>query len=195
MKMITPFFLWKHIKKRIDYHKYKKIEPHNNHKNTQDYSRLPKIQIPYSHNFYKKYKGILKEFNIIQIPKIDKNCQNIVTLGKDKTNKFEKTGVIYKFQCKNCPSTYIGETKRALKIRLDEHKNLNRNTVVSRHMKDNKHEFDFEKTKILDTEKLYNKRLTSEMIYIYNNKNSINKKTDIKFLSSIYKPIIKTFKS
>ena len=62
-------------------------------------------------------------------------------------------------------------------------------------MKDNKHEFDFEKTKILDTEKLYNKRLTSEMIYIYNNKNSINKKTDIKFLSSIYKPIIKTFKS
>ena len=62
-------------------------------------------------------------------------------------------------------------------------------------MKDKKHNFDFKNTEILHTEKNYKKRQTAEMIYIYNNKNTINKKEDIKYLNSIYKPIINKFKN
>ena len=47
---------------------------------------------------------------------------NYLKLGKDKSDKWDQTGVVYKFTCKNCPATYIGETKRSLKTRINEHK-------------------------------------------------------------------------
>ena len=71
--------------------------------------------------FYNKCKGLLKQFNVIPIPKINKNNQHIITLGKDKCKPLEKTGVLYKLNCKNCNAVYLGETKRALKKRINEH--------------------------------------------------------------------------
>ena len=45
------------------------------------------------------------------------------TLMKVKTRvaKEKKRGVVYEVPCKECSKTYIGETKRMLKVRLGEH--------------------------------------------------------------------------
>ena len=40
---------------------------------------------------------------------------------KDKICKELKSGVVYKFSCGRCNSTYIGKTKRHLKVRASEH--------------------------------------------------------------------------
>ena len=40
---------------------------------------------------------------------------------KDATPTTQATGVVYEISCKDCPASYVGETGRALKVRLDEH--------------------------------------------------------------------------
>jgi len=40
------------------------------------------------------------------------------TRSKDE----EKTEMIYRIPCKNCPSSYIGETDRKLGLRMKEHR-------------------------------------------------------------------------
>ena len=49
--------------------------------------------------------------------------KSVIKLGKDSTNKWEQTNIVYKFNCKNCPVTYIGKSKRTLRVRINEHKN------------------------------------------------------------------------
>ena len=188
-------FMTKFINKRLYKFKNQLIDnTHQSNCNKDVYIRMPKLQIPYNQNFFSKCKGILRSFNIIPIPKINKNNQNIVTLGKDKSIKWDKTGVVYKFNCKNCPVTYVGETKRSLNIRINEHKTCKKDTVVTAHMRNLGHVFDFEKTKILDNESIYKKRIISEMVHIASSHHSINKKEDTQCLSAIYKPIIRKLK-
>ena len=40
---------------------------------------------------------------------------------KDKINKFDQRGVVYKISCLDCTGVYIGETGRSFKIRRKEH--------------------------------------------------------------------------
>ena len=113
--------------------------------------------------------------------------KSIIKLGKDSTNKWEQTNILYKFNCKNCPATYIDESKRALRVRINEHKNKkNSESVVCEHQLEFNHEFDWDNTKIVDYVSDYRKILTSEMIHIKFNKFSINKKEDIFTLNRIY---------
>ena len=48
---------------------------------------------------------------------------------KDKIQKEDKCGVVYRVPCKNCDKVYIGETGRKLGTRIGEHqKDVNDNT-------------------------------------------------------------------
>ena len=120
---------------------------------------------------------------------------NIIRLGKDAFDKMEKTAVIYKFCCNNCSSCYVGESKRSLETRLDEHKDyVNKRTVVSNHINEMSHMFDWDNITILDSESNWHKRRISEMLYIHSFNNTLNRKEDTLALSYIYKPITMTLK-
>jgi len=54
---------------------------------------------------------------------VNNKLDKIIRLGKDISNDMEKTGVVYKINAKSCHTTYIGETKRSLQFRVNEHKN------------------------------------------------------------------------
>ena len=41
---------------------------------------------------------------------------------KDKVKDKEKTELIYRVPCKNCSSSYVGETGRKFGLRIKEHK-------------------------------------------------------------------------
>ena len=122
---------------------------------------------------------------------------NIITLGKDSLNKFEKGGVVFKLTCKNCNSTYVGQTGRLPNTRVKEHKNnFHRNgyyhNVLSKHKKENlDHDFDWENVKILHYDSNKCKREFMEMLYIKKEKeNSINLKTDLATFNSCYDSMI-----
>ena len=167
--------------------KYSSPNSPNKKNRSNLYRHQPKVCLPYNVTNFTKLSNIFKKYNISTIPVVNKTLKSIIKLGKDSTNKWEQTNIVYKFNCKNCTATYIGESKRALRVRINEHKNKkNSESVVCEHQLEFNHEFDWENTKIVDYVSDYRKRLTSEMIHIKFNKFSINKKEDIFTLNRIY---------
>uniref|UniRef100_A0ABD2XLW9 GIY-YIG domain-containing protein n=1 Tax=Trichogramma kaykai TaxID=54128 RepID=A0ABD2XLW9_9HYME len=108
-------------------------------------------------------------------------------------DKRDKTGVVYSLKCKDCPASYVGETKRRFAVRINEHKNAKEeNSVVAAHTtKCIGHTFDWDATKILDNESNGKRRLISEMLYICDASYAINKKEDTQRLNSTYSNILK----
>ena len=53
---------------------------------------------------------------------------------KPKTDKFQKSGLVYGYECP-CGAKYVGETKRKLEVRIQDHNQKSRNTAVYSHIK------------------------------------------------------------
>ena len=68
--------------------------------------------------------------------------------------------------------------------------NCNRQSVVSKHRSEFGHDFLWNDVEILDTERIYQRRLISEMINIKMQKNAINLMTDTELLDQIYTSLI-----
>jgi len=56
------------------------------------------------------------------------------------------------------------------------------------------HEFDWDSPKILDKDKLYYRRLISEMIYIKSHNNAINLQSDTEVFQHVYVEILNRIK-
>ena len=79
--------------------------------------------------------------------------QNIIIFGKQVSELLDRTNVVYKIDCKQCMSVYIGETERALKVRVDEHeKNSNSQSVIKCHKNNYNRDFAWDDAKILNYE-------------------------------------------
>lgn len=167
----------------------------NNNNRKHLFSLLPEISLPYN-SHYTKLSNCLKEYNISTVSLINKNLNTVVKLGKDISQKEDRTNVVYEFNCKQCPATYIGETKRAMRVRIGEHqKNKNPDSVVFQHCEKFSHEFNWSNVKILDSEPNLKKRIISEMIQINSNFFTINKKEDIIYLNKIFFPLLRKLDS
>ena len=109
-------------------------------------------------------------------------------LGKDLYEIREQNNVVYKISC-NCGKCYVDQTKRPLRIRIDEHfKNFNLNekfhNVISKHRKkyeddQENHFFLWNDVKILHKETNRFKRAFSEMVYIKKKVRIVLKKSQI----------------
>ncbi|KAG5321378.1 IPYR pyrophosphatase, partial [Pseudoatta argentina] len=96
---------------------------------------------------------------------------SFIKRGKDKLNFLSNQNVVYKISCDDCEASYVGQTKRRLSTRLQEHisdikKNTGSPTVITDHRINFDHNFKWNDVRILDCESSYNKRLVSEMIHI-----------------------------
>jgi len=123
------------------------------------------------------------------------SLKSTIKVHKDKLDRHSKSNVIYKINCSSCDASYVGQTGRQLRTRINEHqrdfyKNYERQSVVSRHRTDSGHDFSWNDTEILDTEQAYQKRLISEMLHIKRQKNGINSMRDTELLDSAYTTLI-----
>lgn len=85
---------------------------------------------------------------------------------KDKNDVPSNSNVIYKINCKDCDASYVGQTKRKLHTRLNKHLNnikldSSKHSVISQHITNECHNFDWKNVIIMDNERIYNKRLIS----------------------------------
>ena len=80
------------------------------------------LVFPHVKNLNQKLKRFFNnsEFKLIWKP-TNKLNEQITKTGKDKIPISQKQGVVYKVNCKNCDSCYIGQTKRSVETRMKEH--------------------------------------------------------------------------
>jgi len=171
----------------------------NNIENTTDNNNKRYASITYIKDISHKIVKILKQKEekptLYSFKPNNKIKSNYHTKLKDNRDKLEKTDVIYKINCANCPGTYIGETKQKLKNRISQHQyDINNNkesTALATHVKNSKHKVNLENVEILETESNTNRRKMLEAIHISKNKNSINYKEDAKEINKFYNNILK----
>ena len=83
-------------------------------------------------------KCFLRKNNVKVVFRINSKLDRFIVLGKD-AHEIGEHNVVYKISC-NCGKCYVGQTKRPLRIRIDEHaKNFNLNekfhNVISKPLK------------------------------------------------------------
>ena len=93
-------------------------------------------------------------------------------------------------KCAQCDASYIGETERALRIRVQEHHR--KTSAVGLHMAEKGHTFsDEDNVKILHTESRTFHRKVAEAIYIGTNNPSLNRDRG-RTLPPIYRGILQS---
>jgi len=148
----------------------KKNQPHRMEKNVNE-SQRKLIVLPYIKNISEKINLSIDKSKYLTGYRILNKLTTFIKRHKDR-NKFElNNNVVYKISCNNCNASYVGQTKRQLKTRINEHiKNIalkeSKHSVIIKHILDKNHTINWQNTKILDFESNYFKRLISEMIYI-----------------------------
>ena len=130
-----PFLIDNVIKKFLDY-KFS-----SNHYQLKDKSDVHYIILPYigilSHHIKNKLLELCKEFCIENFKiKLAFNLFKIKNYFsyKDPIPNDLKSFLVYKFTCASCKSTYIGETCRHFKSRIEDHIEKDNNSHIFKHV-------------------------------------------------------------
>jgi len=168
-------------------------------KNSQDNTSQPFFTIPYVSYLAKRFRQYFKN---ISFCKLSFSCLNklnkFIKVHKDSLSTSFRSNVVYKIECSNCDTSYVGQTKRLLKDRIGEHRNhIRRNScqtsVITNHRINFNHEFDWNNVKVLDEEMNYKKRLISEMIHIKKQNCGLNSQNDTDLLDPLYQDLVQRF--
>ena len=132
----------KHIEKRLKEIHLKLNDNKKNLKNSLEKpstNRFSIVSIPYYGNLSEIVNRLLQKYEVNIVFRTNSKFDRFITLGKDPYEIAEHNNVVYKIS-RNCGKRYVGQIKRPLRIRLDEHfKNFNRNekfhNVISKHRK------------------------------------------------------------
>ena len=79
------------------------------------------ISLPYVHGVSDALKRVLEPFRIRTVMKPYRTLKQRLVHPKDVVPKMERSNVVYCIPCADCPASYVGETKRRLGKRMDEH--------------------------------------------------------------------------
>ena len=98
------------------------------------------------------------------------NLRHILSKPKDKREKHQNKGVVYRYTCQ-CGKLYIGETCRTIKTRQQEHMRAITNadynhSGLSKHVLETGHTISWEGVEILAYENQWKKRKIKEGIFI-----------------------------
>ena len=130
-----PFLIDKVIKKYLDY-KFSSNQNQLKDKSDVHYFKLPYIG-NLSHHIKNKLSKLCKEFckenfNIKLVFNSFK-IKNYFTY-KDAISNDLKSFLVYKFTCASCSSSYIGETCRHFKTRIEKHIKKDNKSHISKHL-------------------------------------------------------------
>lgn len=155
------------------------------------------IPTPYIPGMSERLKKVLRPYDLSLGCKNENNIGNLYTRTKYKVPVKDKSKVIYRINCQNCVSKYTGQTKQKIKKRNGKHKSdvkhkkTTETTGLTIHAVTHNHQFDFEKTEILDHIPNYKQRIIAEKMHICKTKNAVNYKIDTEGLHGSYINLLK----
>ena len=157
--------------------------------------------------FLKESPGCSKKHGYSTAMKPHCTLHNILVHPKDKRDALQTAETIYEIPCKNCPKTYIGETGRLFKTRLNEHrteaekissKSFTRSqrktssseifkSVIPEHVTASNHVIGWDEARVIDLEPDKTTRWLKEAIWIRSRGcNTMNKDEGAYKLDKIY---------
>ncbi|XP_044760307.1 uncharacterized protein LOC123317762 [Coccinella septempunctata] len=168
------------VQKLIKQRTHRLYNTQEKEKSTTDNTK--RIPLPFIQGLSQKINNIMKPFKRELVHKPQNQIGQIFSKIKASTPKMKKSQVIYSVPCRDCDKQYIGQTSQRLQDRLNAHKyTKNASTALNKHKKTQKHDFNYEDTKILAIEPQQNKREILEMIHIQMaDENTVNDRLDTK---------------
>ena len=88
----------------------------------RDFSQRPVVVIPCVENVSEAVAKIMRKHNVPVVMKPYKTLKSVLVHPKDKPEKEDLAECVYRVPCANCDKTYIGETARKFRVRLQEHR-------------------------------------------------------------------------
>ncbi|KYN03889.1 hypothetical protein ALC62_05190 [Cyphomyrmex costatus] len=77
-------------------------------------------------NIFKVSYSVISFFNksVFTISyRILNTLSSFIKVHKGELNKFQSQNVVYQINCQDCIASYVGQTKRQLKTRINEYRN------------------------------------------------------------------------
>ena len=81
-----------------------------------------RVTILYTQGVSEAVTRILSDINVQVHMKPFRTLRRILSHPKDRIPDDDKSSVVYKINCRDCDASYVGETGRALKTRVSEHR-------------------------------------------------------------------------
>lgn len=169
-------FIQKHVKLSLKKYLNNTIHyKHNQNSNNGSTENLSSnetyFNLPYIPQINKKLKNYLKTQHEIQLINKLGNKESLIKHLKDPIPRLQKQNTVYLIECKDCDLQYIGQTKRKLQDRINEHKrnikeHHNRHNSLTKHRIETQHSIKFDEPKILNVASNYYERLTLETLNI-----------------------------
>ena len=139
-----------------------------------------RVTIPFIQGVSEAVTRILSDINVQVHMKPFRTLRRILSHLKDRIPDNDKSNVVYKINCRDCDASCVGETKRALKTRVSEHRRAVENmdfsdSALAQHAWEHDHHIDRTNTCILGVESHYRSRLSREAIHIHRQPSSLNR--------------------
>jgi len=191
-------FIFYTINKRIKQIAYNNNEFIKEDNGKKQLTKKDYFTIPYVNSISESFLPVCAKFGFHMSYCSQNTLKKYIKRGKDNLKAFCQQDVVYKISCNDCEATYIGQTKRKLGTRIQEHiKDINKKSgtlsVISNHRVENNHVINWDEVEIVDKERSYTKRIISEMIYIKKQTKGLNKQSDTDLLPDVYVPLIESF--
>ncbi|XP_062716162.1 uncharacterized protein LOC134291848 [Aedes albopictus] len=175
--------------------------------------------IPYIHGLTPAIKKIISNSGLVMgISHSNKNTVgNLYRSAKDPIPALNKNNAIYRIDCRDCPSTYIGMTTNKLRTRMYGHQThvntlearlaegyhytdpeiqqLQEKSALMDHCINHQHRFNIQQPTIVDITYKSQALQVLEMCHIATTSNTVNHRTDTDNLSCAYANLLSTIKN
>ncbi len=197
--------------KKVKTSRMAKQEKKKQQKDTQEKSR-GMVVIPYVEGLSEAVDRVFRKHRVTSAMKPHTTLKNLLVHPKDKTDITEVGEIVYEIPCKSCDGSYIGETGRLFKTRLQEHQQEVENiegarkftraerkksetvfnkSAITDHTSRNNHIIDWEGAKIKCREAHKGTRHVKEALWIKKTCNPINRDQGNYQLSGLYNSLLR----
>ena len=159
-------------------------------KDTQDTRTKGYISLPYVGHCSDAVARTIRKAGVAVHLRPYNTIRSRLVHPKDKITKEEKAGLVYHVKCGDCDATYVGETERNLKKRINEHHRSS--SPIGQHMDQRRHSFSSEGVSILHQETDWFRRGVAESIHIAMEDPVLNRDRGRHTLPAIYREILPT---
>ena len=108
----------------------KRLKFFNNNSKKSKVNTKPRIVLPFVEELNPIMNNFFDKFHTDIIYSTANKFRRFINLGKDKCKTGENTNVVYRIDCNDCDTNYVGQTGRRLDIRIRVHKKDAKNIII-----------------------------------------------------------------